>query len=396
MALSLRTGGVVSEAQRLAVRFVVGIGLVSLCADFTYEGGRSISGPFLGLLGAGPLLVGAVAGVGEFLGYLVRLFSGNYVDRTGKHWTLMYLGYTVNLLSVPALALAGNAAAASVLVFTERLGKGLRTPARDALLSQAGKEVGHGKVFGLHELLDQMGAFLGPLLVALLVAQGGYRLGFAGLLVPALLALMFLRRAQGLEQAQPLGRSGDWRRFPRIYYAYLVFAALNVAGFAHFQLVAYHLGITHQVAEAVIPLLFALSMGADALTAYAVGHLYDRYGLRMLWVLPLLSLPATPLFFLGSGLPLLVLAALLWGAAMGLQESLMRSAVATLTPESQRGTAYGLFDTAYGTAWMLGSLAMGWLYGIGPRFLVGFAVLFQLISVVFLVRLTARLPSEDH
>ncbi|HEU4742625.1 MAG TPA: MFS transporter [Meiothermus sp.] len=385
-----------SEAQRLAVRFVIGIGLVSLCSDFTYEGGRSISGPFLGLLGASPLLVGAVAGVGEFLGYLIRLFSGNYVDRTGKHWTLMYLGYTVNLLSVPALALAGGVWSASALVFTERLGKGLRTPARDALLSQAGKEVGHGKVFGLHELLDQMGAFLGPLLVALLVAQGGYRLGFAGLLVPALLALAFLRRAQGLEQAQPLGRSGSWRGFPRLYYAYLVFAALSVAGFAHFQLVAYHLGVTHQVPEAVIPLLFALSMGADALIAYTIGHLYDRYGLRMLWALPLLSLPATPLFFLGTGLPLLILAALLWGAAMGLQEGLMRSAVATLTSENQRGTAYGLFDTAYGTAWMLGSLAMGWLYGIAPGLLVGFAVLLQLASIGFLLRLTARFNLGAH
>jgi hypothetical protein len=158
--------------HRLALRFVVGIGLVSLFADFTYEGGRSISGPFLAVLGASPLLVGAVAGVGEFRGYLVRLFSGRLTDRTGQHWLLMYLGYALNLLSVPALALAGGTADASALLFLERLGKGLRTPARDALLSRAGKEVGQGKVFGLHELLDQLGAFLGPLAVAWLVALG--------------------------------------------------------------------------------------------------------------------------------------------------------------------------------------------------------------------------------
>ncbi|MCX7600367.1 MAG: MFS transporter [Meiothermus sp.] len=378
-------------SHRLALRFVIGIGLVSLFADFTYEGGRSISGPFLAVLGGSPLLVGAVAGVGEFLGYLVRLLSGRLADRTGQHWALMYVGYAVNLLSVPALALAGGVWSASLLIFLERLGKGLRTPARDALLSHAGKTVGHGRVFGLHELLDQLGAFLGPLAVAWLVAQGGYRLGFAGLLLPALLALAFLVRARGLKQAEMVRPVGGWERFPPVYYAYLTFAALSVAGFAHFQLVAYHLEITHRVPAATIPLLFALAMGTDALVAYAVGHLYDRYGLRLLLVLPLLSLPSTPLFFLGQGLGVLGLATILWGGAMGLQESLMRSAVATLTPEAQRGTAYGLFDTAYGVAWMLGSLAMGFFYGIAPGYLVGFAVLLQLASVAFLLRLYAVL-----
>lgn len=364
---------------------------MSLFADFTYEGGRSIGGPFLAVLGASPLLVGAVAGVGEFLGYLVRLFSGRLADRTGRHWALMYAGYALNLLSVPALALASSAWAASALIFLERLGKGLRTPARDALLSRAGKEMGHGRVFGLHELLDQLGAFLGPLGVAWLVAQGGYRMGFAGLLIPALLALVFLRRARGLEQAEAVHPRGNWERFPPVYYAYLIFATLSVAGFAHFQLIAYHLEVTHQVPAPTIPLLFALAMAADALVAYAVGHLYDRYGLRMLLALPLLSLPSTPLFFLGQGLGVLFLAALLWGGTMGLQDSLMRSAVATLIPEGWRGTAYGLFDTAYGAAWMLGSLAMGYLYGVAPSLLVDFAVLLQLASVAFLLRFHAVL-----
>ncbi|WP_018466026.1 MFS transporter [Calidithermus timidus] len=375
-----------SETQQLAMRFVIGIGLVSLFADFTYEGGRSIGGPFLAVLGAGPLLVGAVAGVGEFLGYLVRLFAGRLADRTGRHWALMYAGYALNLLSVPALALTGAAWSASALIFLERLGKGLRTPARDALLSRAGKEVGHGRVFGLHELLDQLGAFLGPLAVAWLVAQGGYRLGFAGLLLPALLALLFLVRARGLKQAEVPPQRGSWEGFPRAYYAYLTFAALSVAGFAHFQLIAYHLEVTQRVPPATIPLLFALAMGADALVAYGVGHLYDRWGLRMLLALPLLSLPSVPLFFLGQGLEVLGLAAILWGGAMGLQESLMRSAVATLTPEAQRGTAYGLFDTAYGAAWMLGSLAMGFFYGVALGYLVGFAVLLQMASVIFGLR----------
>lgn len=380
-----------------AWRMVVGLGLVSLFADFTYEGGRSIGGPFLALLGAGPLLVGAVAGVGEFLGYLIRLFAGRWVDKSGRPWHLMYLGYTLNLLSVPALATAPSAGMAAVLLFLERLGKGLRTPARDALLSHAGERLGQGRVFGLHELFDQFGAFLGPLAVALLVGLGGYRLGFAGLLAPALLALFLLWRAHrhnGGAAAHSVVQ--DWEGLPRAYYAYLLFAMLAVAGFAHFQLVAYHLEVTQAVPAAHIPLLFALAMGADALAAYGAGHMFEHLGLRLLWGLPPLNLVAVALFFLAKEPSLLGVAAVLWGCGLGLQESLMRSAVAVLSPPEQRGSAFGLFDTAFGGAWMLGSLAMGYLYSLAPGYLVAFGSLLQLATTLFLARFYTLLPEVQR
>jgi len=172
-----------------ALRFVIGIGIVSLFGDFTYEGGRSIVGPYLAMLGGAPVIVGLVAGLGEFLGYAVRLLSGRFVDRTHRNWQIMGIGYTLNLLSVPALALVPMLWPASALVFGERIGKGLRNPPRDALLSRAGRELGNGFAFGLHEFLDQTGAVIGPLTVAAAVAYSGYRLGFAILIVPALLAL---------------------------------------------------------------------------------------------------------------------------------------------------------------------------------------------------------------
>lgn len=375
------------DMRALALRFVIGIGVVSLFADFTYEGGRSIVGPYLGVLGATPFLVGAIAGVGEFLGYALRLVSGGYVDRRGHHWTVVYLGYAVNLLAVPAIALTGAVAPAAGLVFAERLGKGLRTPARDTLLASASHEIGRGRAFGLHELLDQIGALVGPLAVAGAVALNGYRLGFGVLLVPALLAMLFLVRARGLEptgerHATPL----DARGFSTTYWRYLVFSSLAVMGFAHFALVAFRFGVDRVVAPATIPLLFALAMGVDAGAAYAVGRLYDRYGLRVLAALPVLTLPTAPLLFLAHGVTLLAVGAAVWGAAMGLQESLMRAAVADLAPAERRGTAYGLFDTAFGTAWMLGSLAMGGLYELAPAYLVGFSVLLELASLVLLSR----------
>lgn len=377
-----------ANGRALAWRFVVGIGIVSLFADFTYEGGRSIVGPYLGLLGATPLLVGVVAGVGEFLGYGLRLLSGGFVDRRGHHWTVVIAGYAINLLAVPALALAGSVAPAGGLVFAERLGKGLRTPARDALLASASSELGRGRAFGLHELLDQVGALIGPLAVAAAVALDGYRLGFGILLAPAVAALLVLLRARGLEpvgdRAQAAGL--DARGFTRLYWRYLAFAAVSVAGFAHFALVAYRFGADGVLPPAAIPLAFALAMGVDAGAAYLVGHLYDRHGLRVVAALPLLTLPTAPLLFLPHAVWLLLVGAALWGAALGLQESLMRAAVADLSPPERRGTAYGLFDAAFGAAWMVGSLAMGGLFELGAAYLVAFSLALELASLVLLGR----------
>lgn len=371
-----------------ALHFVIGIGIVSLFGDFTYEGGRSIVGPYLALLGGTPVIVGLVAGLGEFLGYAVRLLSGRCVDRTRRNWQIMGVGYTLNLLSVPALALVPMLWPSAALVFGERIGKGLRNPPRDALLSRAGRELGQGFAFGLHEFFDQTGAVIGPLVVAVAVAYSGYRLGFAVLIVPALLALFFLWRARELEpdthvQTETTERHGFGRR----YYLYLAFAAITIIGFAHFILVSYHLAASHRMAPALIPVLFAVAMGADALTAIVAGRFFDRYGLKVLYALPLLTLPTSPLLFLTRDPLWIWVGALLWGAAFGLHESTVRAGVATLTPETLRATAYGLFDTVFGAAWLVGSVILGALYGLGPLWLVMVALLLQLSALPLLAML---------
>ena len=375
--------------KQIALRFVVSLGIVSLFADFTYEGGRSIVGPFLASLGASAFFAGAVAGVGEFLGYAIRLFSGRFVDRTHKDWLILSIGYIVNLASVPLMALAPNSAIAGALVFSERLGKGVRAPARDALLAKAGSELGHGKAFGLHEFLDQLGAVLGPLVVSAAVAYSGYRLGFGVLVIPALLAWLFLWRARGLGNAESRKGRADKTKFDKRYYLYLAFSVVTVLGFAHNILYAYHLQYTHRLSPAAIPLLFALTMGVDALAALGFGWLYDKYGLKVLLALPLFTVPATPLLFLSPSPALIWLGGALWGAAMGLQDATMRSGVATLTPESVRGTAYGIFDAVFGTAWLVGSLLLGWLYGVSPQALVIVAIACQ-IAALPLLYLTLR------
>jgi MFS family permease len=370
------------DAHAGALRFVISIGIVSLFADCTYEGGRSIVGPYLAILGAGPIFAGVVAGLGEFLGYAVRLFAGRYVDRTRRNWQVMGAGYTLNLLAVPALALAAFAWSAGLLVFLERIGKGIRNPAKDALLSRAGRELGHGYAFGLHEFLDQLGAVTGPLLVAAVVVYSGYRLGFAILIVPALLALFFLWRARGLEPDPAPVKSEDQRvRFDKRYYLYMVFAVLSVLGFSHFILVSYHLQVTHRLTPALIPVLFGLAMGTDAIASIVVGRFFDRYGLKVLYALPLLTLPTLPLLFLAVHPLWIWIGAGLWGAALGVQESTIRAGVATLTPEHLRGTAFGLFDTVFGASWFVGSVMFGALYAMSAIWLVSAGVVLQVVAL---------------
>lgn len=384
------------ERRGNALRFVISIGIVSLFADMTYEGGRSIIGPYLAVLGAGSIFAGLVAGLGEFLGYAVRFFSGRFVDRTRRNWQIMGAGYTINMLAVPALALAPFAWLAGLLVFVERIGKGIRNPAKDALLSRAGRELGHGYAFGLHEFLDQLGAVSGPLLVAGVIALSmhfgianpgsGYRAAFAVLLIPALLALLFLWRARGIEpeakHARELHDGFDAR-----YYQYMAFAVITVMGFAHFILVAYHLQLTHRLSPALIPVLFGLAMGTDAIGSIVAGHFFDRYGLKVLYVLPVVTLPTLPLLFLAVHPLWIWIGAALWGLALGIQESIVRAGVATLTPEALRGTAYGLFDTVFGAAWLVGSVLLGALYSIGVEWLVAIAMILQVAALPLLASL---------
>jgi hypothetical protein len=255
-------------SKETALRFVVLVGVVSLFADMTYEGARSVTGPYLALLGASGTVVGLVAGVGELIGYGLRLVSGYLSDRTGRYWAITIAGYAINLVAVPLLALAGRWELAAALMIAERMGKAIRTPARDAMLSHATHEIGHGWGFGLHEALDQTGAILGPLLVAgVLYVRGSYQAGFGLLLVPALLALVVLAaarllypRPQDLEASTPELRA---KGFPRAFWIYLAAVALIAAGYADFPLIAYHFEKVASVPQVWIPIFYAVTMWAE-------------------------------------------------------------------------------------------------------------------------------------
>jgi MFS family permease len=371
-------------AARRALGFVVLLGFVSLFADMTYEGSRSITGPFLGTLGATGAIVAVVAGGGELLGYVLRLGTGVLADRTRRYWAITIVGYAINLLAVPALALAGNLPLAAGLILLERCGKALRTPARDAMLSHAaGGLGGAGWAFGLHEALDSTGATLGPLIAALvLFLHGGYRHAFAWLLIPALGALGILLVARfrfpqphdlDAGAAHPhLADAGALRDLK----VFLAATALIAAGYADFALIAFHFARDHVVATDLVPTLYSLASLAGGLAALFLGKAFDRRGLSVLLWTTIVPALYAPLVFLGDAWSA-VAGMVLWGAGFGAHDSLLRAAVAQRVTPGKRATVMGLFNAIYGLAWFLGSWLLGVLYDVGPLYAVTAALVLQ-------------------
>ena len=378
------------QVAQLAFRFVLIIGVVNLFADMAYEGGRSITGPFLGSLGASATIIGFVAGFGELLGYSLRSVSGYFTDKTHRYWFVTFLGYLVNVLAVPALALAGSWQLAAVFIIAERTGRAIRKPAVDTMISYAGKSIGRGWVFGLNEGLDQAGAALSPLIVAfVLYLKGGYRSGFAVLLIPGLLCLATLAVARVLHPSpHELEQEGpdfsEAKGFPKAFWIFIGAGALIAAGFADFSLIAFHFQKAAVISPTDIPLFYALAMAAGALSNLLFGRLFDRIGFPIVFIGFLVGGMFAPLVFLGQ-FWLALIGMALWGIGMGAQNSLLKAILTELMPVTKRSTGFGLFYTGYGIAWFLGSAAMGFLYDKSITGLIFFSVVCQLLALPILL-----------
>jgi predicted MFS family arabinose efflux permease len=375
--------------NKSALHFVVVIGIANFFADFTYEGARAIIGPFLGSLGASAAIVGFVAGLGELMGYGLRSVSGYFADKSHRHWAFAFLGYTINMLAVPALALSKQWPLAASLVVSERVGRGIRKPTVEAMLSYAGRSIGAGWVFGLNEALDQAGATIGPLIMALvLYLNRGYRTGFSVLLIPALLCLGTLAVARVLhprphELEHGAGHAVPTTNLTRAYWIYLAAGALLAAGFADFALIGFHFQQANVVPRNLIPVFYAVAMAASALASIPLGRVFDRFGPNVSLFAFLISAASAPFVFLGTSFFALV-GMIFWGIGMSAQGSLFQAMLTGVVPPQKRSTAFGLFDTGYGIAWFLGSATMGLLYDKSIPALVLFSVILQLAAVPIL------------
>jgi MFS family permease len=379
--------------KRTGLAFIVAFGIVSLWADMAYEGMRSISGPFLGTLGASGTIVGVVAGVGELFGYLLRLGSGRLAEKTGAYWLIALLGYTIQMAAVPALALAGTWWAAAIFIVIERSGKALRNPAANTMMSRAGEHIGQGWAFGLHEALDQTGALTGPLIAALVLAiHHNYRAAFLWLGVPALLTILSVLTVRArFPYAGHIARAASHEAadggLSRAYWLYAASAALVAFGFADYSLIAFHYAQTHTVSQAVVPLFYAAAMGISGAGSLVFGRWFDHRGLHVLIPGLLIGVIVAPLVFLGD-FTFALIGTLAWGLSLGVHDAIMNAAVAQMVPAHARARAYGLFTAIYGIAWFAGSAIEGVLYDVS---LVGLVIVASAAELLALIPLTMTL-----
>lgn len=377
-----------------ATKFVILLGLISLFADMTYEAARSINGSFLQILGTNGATVGWVAGLGELLGYGLRFISGYLTDKTKKYWTILIAGYLLNLFSVPLLALAGYWQLAVILMIAERVGKALRSPARDAMLSFGIQKMGRGWGYGLHEAMDQIGATVGPLLVSavLFYRHRNYHMAYGILVIPAIVAFSILLFCRHLypspENLEIKKTSIASKGFPKSYWIYILAVVFIAAGYVDFPLIAFHFKAKALMSDPAISIFYAVAMATDAIAALIFGKMFDKTGIKTLLLAVLISSFFAPMVFLG-GFNWALAGMILWGIGMGAQESILKAEIAEMIPPERRGTAFGTFNAAYGLFWFAGSALMGYLYDFSIMGLIAFSVTTQLFAVLiiwFLIR----------
>lgn len=384
--------------------FVVAFGIVSLLADMVYEGARSIIGPYLATLGASATVVGLVAGAGEFIGYGLRVVSGYAVGRTQHYWVWTILGYGLTVLSVPLIGITGALAPAMLLYGSERLGKAVRSPAKDTLLSHASAQTGRGRAFGVHQALDQTGAVLGPLLLAAVLSWhvGDYRLAFAVLAIPGALVLIVLfwlrfRVPDPLLYEEPVAPKPSIeqeltsRRLPAQFWQYAAAIAVLSCGTASFPLLAFHAQRTGLLSDAQVPTLFALAMFVDGASGLVMGRVYDTRGPLTLLAVPVAA-AVSAVAFAHSAVWIWIGVAI-WGIVNGVLDSTVKAVVTELVPRRTRAVAFGWLALVRGVGLLVAGGALGVAYDQGIGYAVTLIVAANAVALVALVLVLRKLAA---
>ena len=379
-----------------AMVFILMLGVVSLLADMTHEGAASIRGAYLALLGESAATIGFISGLGELIGYSLRLFFGRLADRTRQYWRITILGYCVDVLAIPALAFVGENGwiFACGLLVAERLGKAVRKPAKDTLLSFAASQQGAGKSFAIQEALDQIGAFLGPVLLYLVMlvkigdsVRETYSVCFAVLGIPAILTILMLflakRKFPSPESFEPEPKKIVSFRMNAPFFLYIIGIGCFAFGYIDFALIAMHVTKTGIIQAESLPLFYAGAMLIDAFAALFFGWMYDRTGMRALVCSTLISSMFTLFIFGGDTLWMTICGIVLWGIGMGAQESILKAVVTSMVPKTNRAAGYGIFECAFGVFCFLGTWLIGILYDRSISILIWVSVLSQLAAVPF-------------
>ncbi len=397
-----------------AMIFILLFGIVSLFSDMTHEGASSIRGAYMSLLGASAGTIGFISGLGELIGYSMRYVFGKLTDRTKRYWPMTIAGYVLDVLAVPALALVGEHGwiFACLLLVIQRMGKAIKKPAKDTIMSFAASQEGVGKSFGIQEALDQIGAFLGPVLLYLVMlfkTDGTtfevYSTCFAVLAIPGAITLILLlvthRRFPNPENFEPTPKEYIPFKMKKEFVLYIAGISLFAFGFIDYSIIIMHVSNTYAglaeglaetgslVSSGTLPLLYAGAMLVDAVAALFFGMLYDRKGAKALVLSTVISAPFAVLVFAAHSVPAVLVGIALWGVGMGAQESILKAAVTRMVPKDSRATGCGIFECSFGAFWFLGSWLLGVLYDISVPAMVAVSVVAQLAAIPLYI-LSAR------
>ena len=389
-----------------AMLFILLFGIVSLFSDMTHEGASSIRGAYMALLGASAGAIGFVSGLGELIGYSMRYLFGKLTDKTGQYWTMTIVGYVLDLIAVPALALVGENGwiAACGLLLIQRMGKAIKKPAKDAIMSFAASQEGVGKSFGIQEVLDQIGAFLGPILlyvIMLFKTEGTtfeiYSFCFAVLTIPAVITLILLfftkHKFPHPEKFEPEPKEYVLFQMKKEFVLYIAGISLFAFGFIDYSLIIMHVsnqfsGMAAGLAETsslvnsgTLPLLYAGAMLVDAISALFFGYLYDKKGVRALVLSTIISAPFAYFVFMAQNEAMLLFGIALWGIGMGAQESILKAAVTSMVPKISRASGYGIFECAFGVFWFFGSWLLGVMYDYNLTLMIAVSIAAQLLAI---------------
>ena len=392
---------IMASENSTALRIIILFGIVSLLGDIIYEGTRGVVGPYLKILGGNALIVGFVFGLGEFFGYLLRLFFGYFSDKTKAYWFFIFIGYGM-LAFIPLLSVANIWQIAGAFIITERIGKAIRSPARDTVISSFKKRVGSGFAFGLHEFFDQIGALIGPLIFAFAflnrdVVIDDYKKTFTFMWIPFIFLIIVLIFAYGRKVEKEKEEKID-EKLPKIFWLYIIFTFLTTFGFINFAISGYHFKTKNIFYDYQIPLVYALAMGIDGGIAMFIGKAYDRMnkkgdGLKLLLIIPLLTLLSS-ITILSSYKYLIILGIAFWGIVMGAHETIMKAGISDITSLRRRGTAYGLFNFSYGIALFFGGSMAGYLYEYSINVLLIILILIQIFAIFFFFAINRQIEKS--
>ena len=386
--------------------FIILFGIVSLFSDMTHEGASSIRGAYLSLLGASAATIGFISGLGELIGYSMRYVFGKLTDKSKQYWPMTIAGYVLDIIAVPALALVSEHGwiAACVLLVIQRMGKAIKKPAKDTIMSFAASQEGVGKSFGIQEVLDQIGAFLGPVLLYLVMlfkTEGTtfeiYSTCFAVLAIPGAITLILLIvtrcKFPNPEHFEPEPKEYIPFKMKKEFILYIAGISLFAFGFIDYSIIIMHVSRTYShlasglsetsalVSTGSLPLLYAGAMLVDAVAALFFGMMYDKNGVKALVWSTVISAPFAVFVFAFDSVPMLLLGVALWGVGVGAQESILKAAVTSMVPKASRATGYGVFECSFGAFWFLGSWLMGVLYDVSIPAMIAVSVIAQLAAI---------------